>query len=722
MKRLTFLACAAMLAYTASAANTLHEGQGMSGADAYTEMSFNYLGTEAGDHPDLTAKVVYTLTPTADNKLDVTAEFQGLDASKFIGLVDNCYLNINGEVPMTLADGKYTATTSATFEEGKNYTGTFKRMSSAAWYGGDLIFSFNFTYSATAEPQPQERVLYLVGDATSWNVDETFRFTRNGNVYTFDAVGGLSGAWKIWDGTWDYNFGAGAEQPQVNVPYSAWFNASNFSFNTTEAVKLTLCIPAGSDQADSPTPATLLITDANYVSTPDLYIVGAEYGAWGSNDLDSYKMTREGNVYTYVFENGISGEWKIWDGTWDYNFGAGANQPVVGKESDVFFIGDQNFKVNTVGKTTVTFTLVEDSRFPGSDIASKMLIETDGDIVYNPYVILPAGKTDATVIATTYYDWWQAGGIAQTEEAYGDLENATVYTFTAIGDGAASGGWNATDFNFAPVLTGDYDLVFSIRSTSEAKTFVKLAINGKEQETEFTYDHDGEWHTVRMNLKESFPTVLTDNNYGVGEGYVFSFVAGNGLKNGDKFTLTDVCYVGKGADRPGYIVTPAFEIPETLFIIGTLEGNSWGPEVATEMTREGNTFSADVVFASVDKSSYFSFIPVRGDWSTVNSGYRYGAASEDIFNLGEAQTLEAKIGDVPAFNVNFVGNAKVVVDFDAMTVTVTENIEDVAIDTIDSDTNAPAVYYNLNGIRVDNPSNGIFIRRQGNTVTKVLVK
>ena len=119
---------------------------------------------------------------------------------------------------------------------------------------------------------------------------------------------------------------------------------------------------------------------------------------------------------------------------------------------------------------------------------------------------------------------------------------------------------------------------------------------------------------------------------------------------------------------------------------------------------------------------YFSFIPVRGDWSTVNSGYRYGAASEDIFNLGEAQTLEAKIGDVPAFNVNFVGNAKVVVDFDAMTVTVTENIEDVAIDTIDSDTNAPAVYYNLNGIRVDNPSNGIFIRRQGNTVTKVLVK
>lgn len=37
------------------------------------------------------------------------------------------------------------------------------------------------------------------------------------------------------------------------------------------------------------------------------------------------------------------------------------------------------------------------------------------------------------------------------------------------------------------------------------------------------------------------------------------------------------------------------------------------------------------------------------------------------------------------------------------------------------DSNAPVEYYNLQGIRVDNPQNGIFIRRQGNKASKVIL-
>ena len=33
-----------------------------------------------------------------------------------------------------------------------------------------------------------------------------------------------------------------------------------------------------------------------------------------------------------------------------------------------------------------------------------------------------------------------------------------------------------------------------------------------------------------------------------------------------------------------------------------------------------------------------------------------------------------------------------------------------------------AEYYNLQGVRVDNPSAGLYIRRQGNKATKVYVK
>jgi hypothetical protein len=36
--------------------------------------------------------------------------------------------------------------------------------------------------------------------------------------------------------------------------------------------------------------------------------------------------------------------------------------------------------------------------------------------------------------------------------------------------------------------------------------------------------------------------------------------------------------------------------------------------------------------------------------------------------------------------------------------------------------NAPVEYYNLQGVRVVNPQNGLYIKRQGNKATKVLVK
>lgn len=45
-----------------------------------------------------------------------------------------------------------------------------------------------------------------------------------------------------------------------------------------------------------------------------------------------------------------------------------------------------------------------------------------------------------------------------------------------------------------------------------------------------------------------------------------------------------------------------------------------------------------------------------------------------------------------------------------------------AIDNIAADANAPVEYYNLQGIRVANPENGLFIRRQGSTVSKVIIR
>ena len=52
---------------------------------------------------------------------------------------------------------------------------------------------------------------------------------------------------------------------------------------------------------------------------------------------------------------------------------------------------------------------------------------------------------------------------------------------------------------------------------------------------------------------------------------------------------------------------------------------------------------------------------------------------------------------------------------------ITFNYDAAGVDNVvvDADENAPVEYFNLQGIRVANPENGIYIRRQGNSATKV---
>ncbi len=57
----------------------------------------------------------------------------------------------------------------------------------------------------------------------------------------------------------------------------------------------------------------------------------------------------------------------------------------------------------------------------------------------------------------------------------------------------------------------------------------------------------------------------------------------------------------------------------------------------------------------------------------------------------------------------------IVLDLD---IPIESGIEDITV----ADTNAPVEYYNLQGVRVENPANGLYIKRQGKTATKVFVK
>ena len=92
-----------------------------------------------------------------------------------------------------------------------------------------------------------------------------------------------------------------------------------------------------------------------------------------------------------------------------------------------------------------------------------------------------------------------------------------------------------------------------------------------------------------------------------------------------------------------------------------------------------------------------------------NATFSTGAYDKDskTLYLPEGTT---KVTITPAATIGFNG--------------ITVNFSDAsAVEAIEAeDADAPVVYYNLQGVRVANPENGLYIRVQGNKATKVLVK
>jgi hypothetical protein len=84
---------------------------------------------------------------------------------------------------------------------------------------------------------------------------------------------------------------------------------------------------------------------------------------------------------------------------------------------------------------------------------------------------------------------------------------------------------------------------------------------------------------------------------------------------------------------------------------------------------------------------------------------------------------------LPAYHKDANGKEGVyIVNFNAQSVMAVylmaeEGYQAAGVSTVAADdANAPKVYYNLQGVRVNNPENGLYIVKQGNTVTKTLVK
>ena len=189
-----------------------------------------------------------------------------------------------------------------------------------------------------------------------------------------------------------------------------------------------------------------------------------------------------------------------------------------------------------------------------------------------------------------------------------------------------------------------------------------------------------------------------------------------------------VVKVGDINDDPTPPEPPTPDMPAQLYLIGNFDSMDWDPHAGKEMTKSGSTFVLEEVYleAPENTSAWFSFATVLSqageDWDDgLNMYDRYGAeidGTELTSDVAAPMTLFAAGVDASSAGSWMVpaGSYRVVADFSAMTVTATKG---TGISTIFGADDSEAVYYNLQGVRVENPANGVFIRVANGKSSKV---
>ncbi len=339
----------------------------------------------------------------------------------------------------------------------------------------------------------------------------------------------------------------------------------------------------------------------------------------------------------------------------------------------------------------------------------------DGNKLYASAIYTGATKIGDTEFRGSYNDPWfglffmdlKAAGIFSLDL---NLENATAvatlgfeaplatedaqYQATSISLAAAEGTVYMAATCNGPMLLNTpegEDITASISAPSYSYIFASIA-EGKagkygfascpesgQQELFVTSDIEIDGDNITILGYEAFAENYGEANERLGK-ELFAYTG----KTSDLSALTKTTYEAAKGDLSYYGLTQCASLADGSLALGTLAyyNNSADGHSSGDFAGAGQTYLfADGAFTAFE---------------TVADANGISAAG--------AHVLFSTIGETSAtFSLYKDENA---------------GVANIAADS----SNAPAEYYNLQGIRVENPSSGLYIRRQGKTAEKVLVK
>lgn len=328
----------------------------------------------------------------------------------------------------------------------------------------------------------------------------------------------------------------------------------------------------------------------------------------------------------------------------------------------------------------------------------------------------------------------------------------TPVTETPLSDAPTTDG----DMNWHAAAGGNYALVFDFNNCTLKATYSRIDVQGLyligaatpgnwevADATPMTPDADNnKIYTWEGDLKVGEFKILTDLTEGY-DGLTLHPLAANTPIGKDKiYNAPFACY--KGGDDNKWNVSVAgtykltfncedctmssefvketeYEWPavtpietETLYLIGVVCG--WNPDNAPECTKaaEGNVFVyegqlPEGTFRATTTKAWGTHIRPKVNNCPIGS---------------EAYAGDFTYVDEPDFNwdVKEAGNYRLTFDLDNWTINTERlDVSSSAQFVIGNMDNVPCEYYNLNGVRVQSPSKGIYIVKQGSKVSKVII-
>lgn len=157
----------------------------------------------------------------------------------------------------------------------------------------------------------------------------------------------------------------------------------------------------------------------------------------------------------------------------------------------------------------------------------------------------------------------------------------------------------------------------------------------------------------------------------------------NGDDSSDGFYVEAIDVYFEGAYATKFSVTLSSQAPAELGVNAAVDGRA----AATEDVVFQNTKNDTQHFFTQDPTASHRYVTLRTS-EALNTGWGIKLRDMKVYATVNKPSSE------------------------------TTGVEEVAV----ADENAEVIYYNLNGVRVANPENGLYIRRQGNKVSKVFVK